>query len=236
MSLLYSLPAVASDSTLTQAASWATIAGLIASIVAIGLAWSAFKKQNEALELQQVLGAWSLLAQKGTGDLGRKYALEFLHSKGKSLNGVDLTGAYFFGLELSGADLCGAHFEGAKLINAHFEGADLREAHFEGANLLGAYFEGANLSYTHFEGASLLSADFEGANLTHTHFEGAKDICPAYFKDCYVSQYSKNHPTAPEGYEFIFETNEDGTPRTKIVRGLRHYSYIELIQLETKNP
>ena len=275
ISLLFSLPTVASDSTLTVWSNWATIVGTVfglpLTIYAIYYAKNAFKKQNEALELQKedsdeqrILGAWSLLAQKGTGDLGRKDALEFLHKQGKSLVGLDLSNAHLVGLKLNGADLTGCNFTGANLFLAHFEGADLSHAHFEGADLRGvvctgadligthfqntdmykAYFENTDLYESHFEGVELHFVHFEGADLTLAHFKGAAFIEEAIFNKCHVwltyETKTDNLPTAPEGYEFIFETNEDGIIRTKIVHeGTPHETegyYIKLIKTETKNP
>ena len=281
ISLLFSLPAVASDSTLTRMAEIATVLGTIVglplTILAIVIAsWAfytqkkdgkssakytkkALKKQDEMIEQQKILGAWSLLAQKGTGDLGRKDALEFLHQAGKSLAGLDLSNAHLVGLELKGADLTGcnftgasltyAHFEGADLGDAHFEGAILYDAHFEGASLHDAHFEGAILCHAHFEGAILCDAHFEGADLGYAHFEGANlwhakfydaDLGDAHFesvkwfvtetvtfKDCYVSKYSKELPTAPEGYEFIFDQNEDGTKKIYTLPGQTHHYNID---------
>lgn len=220
MSLLYSLPAVASDSTLTNVASIATIVG---TVFGLPLTIYAVYYAKKAFEHQQVLGAWSLLAQKGTGDLGRKDALEFLHSKGKSLAGLDLTGAYLPNLNLKGAKLNGCNFTGAILDKASFQGANLRSAHFEGAYLSDAKFQGADLSHAHFEGAHLTGTEFRGAGLWSATFEN----CPTF--------YSNHLPTAHEGYEFIFETNEDGTKKTEVVGMLQRY-YIKLIKTETKKP
>jgi hypothetical protein len=217
--------------TLSSLANLFTVIGLPLTAYAIYYAKKAFEKQNEALELQKkdsdeqkILGAWSLLAQKGTGDLGRKDALEFLHSKGKSLVGLDLSNAHLAGLKLNGANLTGCNFTGANLEDAVFEGAMLYDSHFEGANLWKANFEGADLGYAHFEGANLYTANFEGA----------KHIQPANFKNCYTSGDNKL-PTAPEDYEFVFEANEDGTQKTEFVNGLKCYR-IKLIKTETKNP
>ena len=253
---------------LTSLANLFTVVGLPLTIYAVYYAKKAF-------EHQQVLGAWSLLAQKGTGDLGRKDALEFLNSRGKSLAGLDLSNAHLVGLKLNGADLTGCNFTGANLTSAVFEGAMLYDSHFEGANLWKANFEGAKLSDSHFEDANLIDTHFEGAHLWgahfdrvklwHAHFEGAT-LCkanfkgadlgdahfedvdlgdahfegaknePATFKDCYVSKYAKNMPfAAREGYEYIFDQNEDGTQKTKVVDGVKCY-YIKLIKTETKNP
>jgi uncharacterized protein YjbI with pentapeptide repeats len=213
----------------------ASIANLF-TVIGLPLTIYAVYYAKKAFEHQQVLGAWSLLAQKGKGDLGRKDALEFLHLKGKSLAGLDLTGAYLPNLNLKGANLTGCNFSGAVLLKARFDGASLVGTHFEGANLRHAHFDGATLWCTHFKGADLIVAHFEEATfidqhfeevyLWGTHFEGVKGVNPANFKNCYTSG-GNNLSTAPEDYEFIFETNEDGTPRTKIVDGLKRY-YIKL--------
>jgi uncharacterized protein YjbI with pentapeptide repeats len=228
-----------------------TFVTLPLTVVAIIYAKNAFNAQKEALELQKkdsdeqkILGAWSLLAQKGTGDLGRKDALEFLHSRGKSLAGLDLSNAHLVGLKLEKANLSGCNFTGAVLLKARFDGASLVGTHFEGANLRHAHFDGATLWCTHFKGADLIDAHFEEATfidqhfeevyLWGTHFEGAKNINPANFKNCYTSG-GNNLSTAPEGYEFVFEANEDGTQKTEVVDGLKR-CYIKLIKTETKNP
>ena len=254
--------------TLDSLANLFTVIGLPLTVVAIFYAKKAF-------EHQQALGAWSLLAQKGTGDLGRKDALEFLHKAGKSLAGLDLSNAHLVGLKLEKANLSsckfnvanlwganftdsslsGAHFKGATLCNAYFTGAYLQEAyfnsselgcviftgtdlnlsHFEGAALYRTLFKDANLQGANFQGAFLQQAHFQDANLTYTKFNGAKSIEYAIFENCFVRNINESLPTAPEGYEFVFEANEDGTDKTEVVDGLRRY-YIKLIKTETKNP
>ncbi len=269
ISLLFSLPAVASDSTLTRMAEIATVLGTIVGLIGIYLAWSAFKAQRESLDKQiedsktadentkialaqqdtmidgitkmttqqAILGAWSLLAQKGTGDLGRKDALEFLHSKGKSLAGLDLTGAYLFVLRLKG-DL------GGQVPGQAFIQLNLESAIFNHADLSWANFEGAYLSFAKFNRASLYHTTFNGANLTGADFTNALLIQYAEFSDCYVAigdyPMEKYLPTAPEGWKFELEIKKDGNPRFEAfnlgtpVEQIR--TYIKLIKTETKNP
>jgi|GEM_PF-2664667 len=236
--------------TLDSLANLFTVIGLPLTAYAVYYTKNAFKKQNEALELQKkdsdeqkILGAWSLLAHKGTGDLGRKDALEFLHSRGKSLVGVDLTGAYLFDLNLKKILSCKAD-----LMLANFEGAVLYRANFTGAFLWYANFTNAKLSSSHFEGASLFRVRFINVELYGVNFTKTEHFERAIFENCYVfgdpKMYTEGNlpttpeddlPTAPEGYEFVVETNEDKTPRTKIVGGLRRY-YIKRIKTETKKP
>jgi uncharacterized protein YjbI with pentapeptide repeats len=190
--------------TLDSLANLFTVIGLPLTIYAVHYAKKAFEKQNEALELQKkdsdeqkILGAWSLLAQKGTGDLGRKDALEFLHSKGKSLAGLDLSNAHLVGLELNGAGLVGAIFEGAHLQEAHFEGATLNftkfndatllKANFEGAQLRKAHFDGAHPTFANFKDAKLQQAHFKSTTLLGTHFNGAT-LWGANFKDANLQE------------------------------------------------
>lgn len=180
ISLLFSLPAVASDSTLTNVANWATIVGLPLTILAIVIARSAFNAQKEALEHQQVLGAWSLLAQKGTGDLGRKDALEFLHSKGKSLAGLDLSNAYLVGLKLNGADLTGCNFTGANLTDAEFVECNFTKATFDNTKCTLAKFISSILYNIAFVNNTLLEGvDFSKSDLRKS------DLTGAMLKGCY---------------------------------------------------
>ena len=287
ISLLFSLPAVASDSTLTNVASWATIFGLIG----IFLAWKAYReqqnalklqkqsldkqiddsntadentkkalaKQDEMIEQQKILGAWSLLAQKGTGDLGRKDALEFLHKQGKSLAGLDLSNAHLVGLKLNGANLTGCNFTGANLDDAEFMECkfdkSLRDARSDfhwnfnkcefnckddtGNHwLFPEHFK--HITFTeckfpswHFKFASQASIQFKNCELTNAKFEYIDNDYGIRFDDCYIfiSPFCETLPKAPTGYKFIFETNEDGTQRTEVVDGLKYYC----ITL-TKNP
>ena len=218
--------------TLDSLANLFTVIGLPLTAYAIYYAKKAFEMQNEALKHQKddskeqkILGAWSLLAQKGTGDLGRKDALEFLYSQNKSLLGLDLSNAYLAGLNLKKADLNGCNFTGT----------NLREAHFEDAKLLKANFKDAKLWEAHFEGAFLVSAHFEGAYLHKAHFEGAKNIEYAKFENCFVwNTDSLSLPTAPEGYKFIFDKNEDGSFKEKEVKYGNNLRICYLIKLVKK--
>ena len=229
---------------LSSLANLFTVIGLPLTAYAIYYAKKAFEKQNEALELQKkdsdeqkILGAWSLLAQKGTGDLGRKDALEFLHSKRKSLNGVDLTGAYLFGLRLKG-DL------GGQVPGQAFIILNLESAIFNHADLSWANFEGVYLSFAKFNRASLYHTTFNGANLTGADFTNALLIQYAEFSDCYVAigdyPMEKYLPTAPEGWKFELEIKEGGNPRFEAfnlgtpVEQIR--TYIKLTQLPNKKP
>jgi len=119
------------------------------------------------------------------------------------------------------------------LESAIFNNAYLRWANFTGAYLTFAEFNRASLSHTTFSGANLTKAEFKGAFIKYAYFNNCYVIIGDYPMESYL-------PTAPEGYEFIFETNEDGIIRTKIVHeGTPHETegcYIKLIKTETKNP
>jgi hypothetical protein len=47
--------------------------------------------QKEAIEKQEIIGAWQLLTTKASGNSGKKEAIEFLASKGAHLSGIDLS-------------------------------------------------------------------------------------------------------------------------------------------------
>jgi hypothetical protein len=231
ISLLFSLPAVASDSTLTKAASWATIVGLPLTILAIVIARSAFNAQKKALEHQQVLGAWSLLAQKGTGDLGRKDALEFLHKQGKSLAGLDLSNAHLVGLKLNGADLTGCNFTGANLEDAEFvecgfqyaifDKCDMTNVTFVKCGLRDRTFKECNLQFAKFVQSNCNWAIFRCCDLMQADFSGCLFDEPT-FEQCFVYRYPIL-PVAPEGYEFVFDQNEDGTKKIYTLPGQMHH-------------
>ncbi len=101
----------------------------------------------------------------------------------KTLQQVDLSGAFLRGANLRGAILSGAILSKANLSKANLSGANLRgailswailswanlsRAILSGANLIGANLSGANLI-----GANLSDADLIGANLSDADLIGA---------------------------------------------------------------
>jgi uncharacterized protein YjbI with pentapeptide repeats len=96
----------------------------------------------------------------------------------KTLQQVDLSGAFLSGADLRGAILSGAILSGAILSwailrGANLIGADLRGAILIKANLIGANLSGANLSVAILRGANLSDADLSGANLIGANLSGA---------------------------------------------------------------
>ncbi len=96
----------------------------------------------------------------------------------KTLQQVDLSGAFLSGADLRGAILSGAILSGAILSwailrGANLIGADLRGAILIKANLIGANLSGANLSVAILRGANLSDADLRGAILRGAILRGA---------------------------------------------------------------
>jgi len=157
------------------------------------------KLQKKAMKEQRIAGAWQVLANKASGNSGKKEAIEFLVSQGLSLRGIDMSEethggeVYLDGLfkgfkkdrrkiilmhaKFSGANLMEADFSGANLWGANFSGAylgwaDFSEADFGGANFSKACL-GADFGVADFSGAYLGWADFSGAYLYEANFSGA---------------------------------------------------------------
>ena len=155
-----------------------------------------FALQKEAALKQETIGAWQVLANKASGNSGKKEAIEFLASQDIPLWGIDMSekthggrvyldGLFFkdFQGDRSEIDLIGANFSGADLRKADFSeaifysgatpyggvgGVDFSEANLYEADFSGSYLEGAN-----FFGADLLGANFFGADLRRANFSGS---------------------------------------------------------------
>ena len=105
-----------------------------------------FDLQKEAALKQEIIGAWQVLANKASGNSGKKEAIEFLASQGLPLCGIDMSErthggrVYLDGLfkdfegDRSKINLTGANFSGAILTRANFS-----YAYLDGANFSGAY-------------------------------------------------------------------------------------------------
>ncbi|TRU48550.1 MAG: pentapeptide repeat-containing protein [Microcystis aeruginosa Ma_QC_Ch_20071001_S25] len=91
----------------------------------------------------------------------------------KTLQQVDLSGAFLSGADLRGANLIGANLKGANLRGANLSDADLRGANLSDADLRGANLRGANLSDADLRGAILSGANLRGANLSVADLIGA---------------------------------------------------------------
>lgn len=153
------------------------------------------------------LSAWELL-KAGEGkraNLGRRWALEYLDSRGQPLTGVNLNGAILPGLavpgsnlswswlnhthlshgDLSGsimasADLDSAVLEEANLRNAVLDGswlrvANLHKSDLRGSVLSGAHFQGANLTLAVLDEALVIATSFRGANLNQASLAGMRE-------------------------------------------------------------
>jgi uncharacterized protein YjbI with pentapeptide repeats len=99
----------------------------------------------------------------------------------KTLQQVDLSGAFLSGANLRGAILSGAILSKANLSKANLSGANLRGAILSWAilswaNLSRAILSGANLSRAILSGANLIGANLSGANLIGANLSGANLI------------------------------------------------------------
>lgn len=104
---------------------------------------------------------------------GPTYAPFMTVSDHKTVNGLDLGGAFFYGY---GADLQGINFSGVRLVEAEFNGADLRGTNFSGADLRNAQMEGVDLSGANVIGADLRGADLIRANLLDLEMDESTKI------------------------------------------------------------
>ena len=128
-------------------------------------------------------------------------------SAGKSLDGVDFTGADLSEMDLSGAELGGIFLESANLFGTNFVGANLDFAVLAHANLQGACMDRAslveaNLGNAQLKDASLKDADLNGAilaraRLTDADLSGAQlagaDLAQAVFENTDFSRVRTDH-------------------------------------------
>lgn len=138
-------------------------------------------------ERSRVVDAWQILANRATGNSGKREALQFLHQSGQALDGVDLScetmggqtnwnikkqrcfrPTYLESLTFSdkGGDL-------AQLGAANFSGSDLGQSDFGRANLVASVFDGAILSGANFGSTIISRSSFDfvlarGANFSRT--------------------------------------------------------------------
>ena len=208
-----------------------------------------FALQKEAALKQETIGAWQVLANKASGNSGKKEAIEFLASQGVPLCGIDMSSqthggpVYLAGLfkdfqgdrskinlndaNFSGAILNGTDFSEASLFGTNFSRAILFEANFSITSLYEANFSGAILFGTNFSGANL-----GRANLGVANFSGAKPSDDKGFIDCYCYFDNTTLPLPPPGYKFEFENRTDENNQPIYPENNPDYRYIKLIKLK----
>ena len=189
-----------------------------------------FDLQKEAALKQEIIGAWQVLANKASGNSGKKEAIEFLASQGLPLCGIDMSErthggpVYLHGLfqdfegDRSKINLTGANFSGAILARADFSDACLMKTKFIGTNLRGANFSNhtndtffkvgfskADLRATEFMNVALDFADFSDAS--HLSLANFTDC---YFENCYIKERSINNKF--EIFKIDERTDENGEP------------------------
>jgi len=181
-----------------------------------------FSLQKKATLKQEIIGAWQVLANKASGNSGKKEAIQFLASQGLSLCGIDMSHK--------------THGESVYLNNLFkdFEGdrskIDLTYAKFSKAILFDADFSGTHLFYANFSGAGLFGANFSGANLGGVNFSQAELFNDKAFIDCYCSH--EDLPKPPPGYKFEFEERTDENNQPIYPKNNPYYRYIKLIKLK----
>ena len=229
-----------------------------AAIYAIYYQHQESKKAEENFKTQlnetKKASAWQVLANKASGNSGKKEAIEFLASQGIPLCGIDMSAkthggsVYLAGLfnnfkedrekislikaDFSGASLMLANFSGASLERANFSGASLYEANFSGAHLEWANFSGADIFGANFSGADLGGANFFGADILEANFSQVKRFYDKAFIDCYCSFDNDFLPKPPLGYKFELENRTDENNQPIYPKNNQNYRYIKLIKLK----
>ncbi|HIK04762.1 MAG TPA: pentapeptide repeat-containing protein [Trichormus sp. M33_DOE_039] len=95
------------------------------------------------------------------------------HIYGKSLGGIDLSGAFLSNMMLSGANFQGTNLTNAVLIGTNLSGVDLSGANLSDANLSHANLSGANLSNANLTNANLTGANLADVNIDYANFTNA---------------------------------------------------------------
>lgn len=101
----------------------------------------------------------------GQSELARSFVLE-AHASGRSLKGVDLTGANLSSLELQGIDLENAYLENVDFASTDLTGANLRRAVLAHASLQGAILNDASAQGANFGSACFSKASAHNVNFT----------------------------------------------------------------------
>jgi len=183
-----------------------------------------FSLQEKAALKAEIIGAWQVLANKASGNSGKKEAIEFLASQGLSLSGIDMSHKTHGG-RVYLADLF-KDFKGDR------SKIDLTDAKFSKAILFDADFSEANLSGANFWAAILFDANFSGANLGEVNFSQAKLFNDKAFIDCYCYFSNYSLPKPPPGYKFEFEERTDEHNQPIYPENNPDYRYIKLIKLK----
>ena len=153
---------------------------LVLTLVSFAIDYQDRKDERLARKEARTVAAWQLLTARVSGNSGKKQALEFLHSQGHALIGIDFSppagvdvGAYLMNLNAKNVYMPDANFSYANLMNSNFSDAALFGANFSNANLKGAEFQRANLMKTNFHGALLYSVNFQNADMSFVSLNGA---------------------------------------------------------------
>ena len=212
-----------------------------------------FSLQKEVALKAEIIGAWQVLANKASGNSGKKDAIEFLASQGLSLCGIDMSEethggpVYLQGLfngdfkrkyDMQGDikfDLTGANFSGADLTNAIFVNNNiiLTKVNFSNTTLHGAIF-----IKTHFDNIDFSKASLSGTLFSNVKFCSVVDFRKSryfsgnIFEHCYCWFYNNALPLAPDGYKFEFEERTDENNQPIYPENNPDYRYIKLIKLK----
>ena len=183
-----------------------------------------FSLQKDAALKQEIIGAWQVLANKASGNSGKKEAIEFLASQNKELCGIDMS------KKTHGGEVYLAYlFKG-------FEGdiskIDLTHAKFSGANLYLADFSETYLFGADFSGVNLGRINFSGANLGIVDFSKIEMFDDKAFIDCYCRFSNIFLPKPPPGYKFEIENRTDENNQPIYPKNNPDYRYIKLIKLK----
>jgi len=124
--------------------------------------------EREHRDLERIHNAWQLLTTKASGNSGKKEALEYLHSNGQTLVGIDIscqtmgngwnrnTGECDSPTFLKDLDLStNANRKPAVLLGANFSHAELEASDFTNAVLEKSVFIGTRLKESKFAKANL---------------------------------------------------------------------------------
>ncbi len=179
-----------------------------------------FSLQKEVALKAEIIGAWQVLANKASGNSGKKEAIEFLASQVLPLRHIDMS--------------CKTH-GGPVYLNYLFDNFKKDR-------------EKISLIKADFSGASLMFANFSGAHLEWADFSQVKRFCYEAFIDCYCwgedfSQVQQFYdidwhcwndflPKPPLGYKFEFENRTDENNQPIYPENNPDYRYIKLIKLK----
>lgn len=211
---------------ISTVAAIATVIGIFLNFWAIKQTMSELKEDRAEREEAREYQAWANLTNSNISGPNKMEALEYLHRKGQSFEGLilkkgtklsriekqakrirrkislDLQGADLRRIEWREVDLKGAHLEDACLWGAHLEGANLDGAYLEGTDLTNAHLEGASLSKAHLSDADLWGVHLEGAYLSGADMKNSKNLPEAEVKKaCSNKEDGRKLPSLPKGMQ-----------------------------------